>query len=232
MDAIKKLEETKEEDLPTRWKNIFSAITWAPSAVHEQDWRVVFEKENRSFHFFVESKRGHYCYLNIGIAMLHFELSCVWYGWSGEWEKQKKPKFSFELPKNVKYCCTYTIGKSNKKEKKEEEYGFTDLASGEEMSVVIKTTTRQTIYLPVIGLVDPFKLHPGDLVGVNKDSYLILDLLPREYDTRVKAMELDEKPKETYNDIGGLDKQIRELMEAVVYPLTEKEKFQKQKKES
>ncbi|KAJ6244765.1 26s proteasome regulatory subunit 6a [Anaeramoeba flamelloides] len=116
---------------------------------------------------------------------------------------------------------------SKKKEKKEEEYGFTDLASGEEMSVVIKTTTRQTIYLPVIGLVDPFKLHPGDLVGVNKDSYLILDLLPREYDTRVKAMELDEKPKETYNDIGGLDKQIRELMEAVVYPLTEKEKFQK-----
>ncbi|KAJ3443630.1 26s proteasome regulatory subunit 6a [Anaeramoeba flamelloides] len=119
------------------------------------------------------------------------------------------------------------ILESKKKEKKEEEYGFTDLASGEEMSVVIKTTTRQTIYLPVIGLVDPFKLHPGDLVGVNKDSYLILDLLPREYDTRVKAMELDEKPKETYNDIGGLDKQIRELMEAVVYPLTEKEKFQK-----
>jgi hypothetical protein len=27
-------------------------------------------------------------------------------------------------------------------------------------------------------------------VGVNKDSYLILDLLPAEYDSRVKAMEV------------------------------------------
>ena len=28
------------------------------------------------------------------------------------------------------------------------------------------------------GLVDAEKLEPGDLVGVNKDSYLILDTLP------------------------------------------------------
>lgn len=66
----------------------------------------------------------------------------------------------------------------------------------------------QTIFLPVIGLVDPDKLKPGDLVGVNKDSYLILDTLPSEYDSRVKAMEVDEKPTEDYNDIGGLEKQV------------------------
>lgn len=34
--------------------------------------------------------------------------------------------------------------------------------------------------------------------GVNKDSYLILDTLPAEYDSRVKSMELDEKPSEDY----------------------------------
>lgn len=38
----------------------------------------------------------------------------------------------------------------------------------------------QTYFLPVIGLVDPEKLSPGDLVGVNKDSYLILEELPHE----------------------------------------------------
>lgn len=74
---------------------------------------------------------------------------------------------------------------------------------------VIKTSTRQTIFLPVVGLVDAEKLEPGDLVGVNKDSYLILDTLPAEYDSRVKAMEVDEKPSEEYSDIGGLDKQIQ-----------------------
>ena len=132
----------------------------------------------------------------------------------------------------------------------------------------------QTYFLPVIGLVDPKDLSPGDLVvccmihdacvcvcvyvhmcvcvlsifplqGVNKDSYLILDKLPSEYvpvllplvyvylhlllssrvflvelgvflppcsfDSRVKAMELDERPTEQYSDIGGLDKQIEEV---------------------
>lgn len=70
----------------------------------------------------------------------------------------------------------------------------------------------QTIFLPVVGLVDPDKLKPSDLVGVNKDSYLILDTLPSEYDSRVKAMEVDEKPTEDYNDIGGLEKQVHCLI--------------------
>jgi 26S proteasome regulatory subunit T5 len=77
----------------------------------------------------------------------------------------------------------------------------------------------------MIGLVDPDKLRPADLVGVNKDSYLILDMLPAEYDSRVKAMEVDEKPTEDYNDIGGLDKQIEELVEAIVLPMTHHERF-------
>ncbi|KEF60434.1 26S protease regulatory subunit 6A [Exophiala aquamarina CBS 119918] len=94
-------------------------------------------------------------------------------------------------------------------------------------SAVIKTSTRQTIFLPLIGLVDHNKLKPADLIGVNKDSYLVLDTLPAEYDSRVKAMEVDEKPTEKYTDVGGLDKQIEELVEAVVWPMKEAERFQK-----
>ncbi len=48
--------------------------------------------------------------------------------------------------------------------------------------------------------------------GVNKDSYLILETLPTEYDSRVKAMEVDERPTEQYGDVGGLDKQIQEVL--------------------
>ena len=94
-------------------------------------------------------------------------------------------------------------------------------------SAVIKTSTRQTIFLPLIGLVDHELLKPGDLIGVNKDSYLILDTLPAEYDNRVKAMEVDEKPTEKYTDIGGLDKQIEEIVEAIVWPMKEAERFKK-----
>lgn len=108
----------------------------------------------------------------------------------------------------------------------EEDGANTDLDSlRKEKCVVIKTSTRQTVFLPVVGLVDPKELKPADLVGVNKDSYLILDTLPAEYDARVKAMEVDEKPTEDFSDIGGLDKQIQELQEAVVRPITHNHLF-------
>jgi len=109
----------------------------------------------------------------------------------------------------------------------EEEGANVDLDSQRKgKCAVIKTSTRQTYFLPVIGLVDAEQLKPGDLVGVNKDSYLILDTLPAEYDSRVKAMEVDERPTEQYSDIGGLDKQIQELIEAVVLPMTHRERFE------
>ena len=113
------------------------------------------------------------------------------------------------------------------KEIAEEEGANVDLDSVRKgKCAVVKTSTRQTFFLPVVGLVDPEELKPGDLVGVNKDSYLILEKLPAEYDARVKAMEVDERPTEQYTDIGGLDKQIEELVEAIVLPLTHRERFE------
>ena len=38
-------------------------------------------------------------------------------------------------------------------------------------------------------------------------------------------MEVDTRPTEQYSEIGGLDKQIQDLIEAVVLPMTHKEKF-------
>lgn len=92
--------------------------------------------------------------------------------------------------------------------------------------VVVKTSTRQTVFLPIPGLLRAHELTPGELVGVNKDSYIVLEKLPAEFDSRVKAMEVDERPTEDYTDVGGLDKQIQELIEAIVLPMTHAEKFE------
>ncbi|KAJ8538855.1 hypothetical protein K7X08_033984 [Anisodus acutangulus] len=141
-------------------------------------------------------------------------------------ENQEKIKLNKQLPYLVGNIVE--ILEMNPEEEDEEDGANIDLDSQRKgKCVVLKTSTRQTIFLPVVGLVDPDKLKPGDLVGVNKDSYLILDTLPSEYDSRVKAMEVDEKPTEDYNDIGGLEKQIQELVEAIVLPMTHKERFQK-----
>ncbi|KAJ6796302.1 26S protease regulatory subunit 6A-like protein [Iris pallida] len=141
-------------------------------------------------------------------------------------ENQEKIKLNKQLPYLVGNIVE--ILEMNPEDEAEEDGANVDLDSQRKgKCVVLKTSTRQTIFLPVVGLVDPDKLKPGDLVGVNKDSYLILDTLPSEYDSRVKAMEVDEKPTEDYNDIGGLEKQIQELVEAIVLPMTHKDRFQK-----
>ncbi|KAG2604506.1 hypothetical protein PVAP13_4NG068004 [Panicum virgatum] len=141
-------------------------------------------------------------------------------------ENQEKIKLNKQLPYLVGNIVE--ILEMNPEDEAEEDGANIDLDSQRKgKCVVLKTSTRQTIFLPVVGLVDPDKLKPGDLVGVNKDSYLILDTLPSEYDSRVKAMEVDEKPTEDYNDIGGLEKQIQELVEAIVLPMTHKDRFQK-----
>ena len=95
-------------------------------------------------------------------------------------------------------------------------------------SSVIKTSTRQTVLFSTIGLVDHNTLKlPGDLIGLNKDCYLVLETRPAEYDSRVKVMEAHEEPTEVYADIGGLNQPIEKLVEAVVLPMQRLEKVSK-----
>lgn len=95
----------------------------------------------------------------------------------------------------------------------------------EEGSAVVLTSTRVSSYLPMIGLVETKDVKPGDLVALHKETNIIFNKLPPNYDTKVKAMELDSRPSETYEDVGGLERQIEELNEAVVLPLTHPERF-------
>ena len=73
---------------------------------------------------------------------------------------------------------------------------------------VVKTSTRQTVFLPMPGLIRADELKPGELVGTNKDSYIILEKLPTEFDSRVKAMEVDEKPTEDYTGKNTFGQQL------------------------
>ncbi|PFH37647.1 26S proteasome regulatory subunit, S6a family AAA ATpase [Besnoitia besnoiti] len=141
-------------------------------------------------------------------------------------DNQEKIRLNRQLPYLVANVVELFDNEEADEEEEDGAVGDID-AQRKGKCVVIKTSTRQTIFLPVIGLVDHTLLKPGDLVGVNKDSYLVLDKLPAEYDSRVRAMEVDERPQEEYNDVGGLDKQIQELIEAIVLPMTHKERFEK-----
>jgi len=159
--------------------------------------------------------------------MYHSEIKRLQHETAGQKESIKENKEKIKLNKQLPYLVGNIVEILDIGEESDEEDGAAkDVNSDRKgQSCVVRTSTRQTIYLPVPGLVDVNKLKPGDLVGTNKDSYLILEALPTEFDSRVKAMEVDEKPTEDYSDIGGCDKQIQELIEAVVLPMTHKDMF-------
>ncbi|KAG8177188.1 hypothetical protein JTE90_027690 [Oedothorax gibbosus] len=162
------------------------------------------------------------------IKIMKSEVMRISHELQAQKEKIKENNEKIKVNKTLPYLVSNVIEllDVDPQELGEEDGANVDLDSQRKgKCAVIKTSTRQTYFLPVIGLIDAEKLKPADLVGVNKDSYLILETLPQEYDSRVKAMEVDERPTEQYSDIGGLDKQIQELIEAVVLPMTHKEKF-------
>ena len=69
-------------------------------------------------------------------------------------------------------------------------------------------------------------LKPGVKVAVN-NALSIVKLIGTTYDSRVRVMELEESPTITYSDIGGLENEIKEVREAVEYPLTKPEIFRR-----
>jgi proteasome regulatory subunit len=68
------------------------------------------------------------------------------------------------------------------------------------------------------------EMEAGDRVAIN-DSFTVKTTLDSEKDARAQAMEIDASPGVEYEDIGGLEEQIREVREAVEQPLINAEQF-------
>ncbi|MEN6341943.1 MAG: proteasome-activating nucleotidase [Methanospirillum sp.] len=69
-------------------------------------------------------------------------------------------------------------------------------------------------------------IKPGTKVAVN-NSLSVVRVVGNIYDSRVRVMELDASPDVTFEQVGGLIAQIEEVREAVEYPLTKPEIFER-----
>ena len=74
---------------------------------------------------------------------------------------------------------------------------------------------------------DEDAIVPGARVALNQRSFAIVDVLPATRDPFVRGMEVEEAPNVTYNGIGGLDEQLREIRETVELPLLHPELFER-----
>ncbi len=85
--------------------------------------------------------------------------------------------------------------------------------------VVIKSSTGPKFVVNASHVIDDNELKPGTRVALNQQTLAIVHVLPSPKDPMIYGMEIIEKPEVTYEDVGGLDRQIEELREAVELPL-------------
>ncbi len=93
--------------------------------------------------------------------------------------------------------------------------------------VVVKSSTGPDFVVNWAETVEHEKITVGSRVALNKQTLAVMGILPASLDPLVAASEIVDKPNVTYQDIGGLTDQIREIREAVEYPLLRSELYRK-----
>lgn len=64
--------------------------------------------------------------------------------------------------------------------------------------------------------IDITKITPSTRVALRNDSYVLHLILPSKVDPLVNLMKVEKVPDSTYDMIGGLDQQIKEIKEVLV----------------
>jgi proteasome regulatory subunit len=93
--------------------------------------------------------------------------------------------------------------------------------------VVVKSSTGPDFVVNSAENVESVKLTLGSRVALNKQTLAVMGVLPPSVDPLVTASEIITRPGVTYEDIGGLEEQLREVREAVEYPLLRGELYRK-----
>jgi proteasome regulatory subunit len=93
--------------------------------------------------------------------------------------------------------------------------------------VVVKSSTGPDFVVSSAENIEHDKLTIGCRVALNKQTLAVMGVLPASIDPLVSASEIISKPEITYSDVGGLEDQIREVREAVEYPLLRGELYRK-----
>ena len=93
--------------------------------------------------------------------------------------------------------------------------------------LVVKSSTGPDFVVNAAETVEHEKISVGSRVALNKQTLAVMGVLPASLDPLVTASEIVSRPSIAYDDIGGLGEQIREIREAVEYPLLRGELYRK-----
>lgn len=91
--------------------------------------------------------------------------------------------------------------------------------------VLVKSSTGPLFLVGMSPFIDISMLVPGTNVALNQQTLAVVNVLPSTEEPSISAMEVIDPQNVDYDQIGGLEDQIRELVESVELPLTKPEAF-------
>lgn len=92
--------------------------------------------------------------------------------------------------------------------------------------LLVKVNPEGKFVVDIDKSIDIAKLTPNTRVALRNDSYKLHKVLPNKVDPLVSLMRVEKVPDSTYEMIGGLDKQIKEIKEVIELPIKHPELFE------
>ncbi|KAG2607043.1 hypothetical protein PVAP13_4NG189700 [Panicum virgatum] len=92
--------------------------------------------------------------------------------------------------------------------------------------VLVKVHPEGKYLVDVDKSIDIAKLTPSPRVALRSGSYMLHVILPSKVDPLVNLMKVEKVPDSTYDMIGGLDQQIKEIKEVIELPIKHPELFE------
>ncbi|GJN19293.1 hypothetical protein PR202_gb06553 [Eleusine coracana subsp. coracana] len=92
--------------------------------------------------------------------------------------------------------------------------------------VLVKVHPEGKYVVDIDKSIDITKITPSTRVALRNDSYMLHLILPSKVDPLVNLMKVEKVPDSTYDMIGGLDQQIKEIKEVIELPIKHPELFE------
>jgi len=92
--------------------------------------------------------------------------------------------------------------------------------------VLVKVNPEGKYVVEVDPKIDISKCTANTRVALRNDSYMLHKILPTKVDPLVSLMKVEKVPDSTYDMVGGLSKQIREIKEVIELPIKHPELFE------
>ncbi|KAJ3084085.1 26S protease subunit [Rhizoclosmatium globosum] len=92
--------------------------------------------------------------------------------------------------------------------------------------VLVKTQQEGKYVVDISKTIDIAELTPTVRVALRHDNYQLHKVLPNKIDPLVSLMMVEKVPDSTYDQVGGLDRQIKEIKEVIELPVKHPELFE------